>query len=124
MFTPICSSGSPSPPLLTSYFSSDFRRSYECDAAARNDAFFNRSARGVHGILDASFLLFHLGFGCRTDFDHGHTADEFRETLLQFLAIVVGSGVFDLGPKRFHAAFDVMTACRRLRRSWCCLCRS
>ena len=81
-------------------------RANERDAAAGNDSFFDGRARCVHRIFDASLLLLHFGFGRRADFDHRDAADQLRQPLLQFLAIVVGSGLFDLRAELLHAAFD------------------
>ena len=50
----------------------------------------------MEGVLDACFLLFHLGFGSCTDVDDGNTAGEFRKALLELLAIVIAGGFFDL----------------------------
>src|SRR5208337_3529166 len=75
-------------------------------AAAWNDALLDGSFGGVHGVLDASLLLFHLGLGCRAHLDLSHAAHQLGQPLLQFLAVVVGSGVFDLGAELLHAAFD------------------
>ncbi len=66
-----------------------FLRADECHTAARDDAFFNRGASRVQRVFDARFLLFHLGLSRGADVDHGHAAGEFRQTLLQFLAIVI-----------------------------------
>src|SRR6185436_13350865 len=77
-------------------------------AATRNDSFFNSRAGRVHRIFNARFLLFHFGLSCSTNFDHRNAADELREALLKFLAIVVGSGVVDLRTQSFDATFDVI----------------
>ena len=68
----------------------------ESNATTRNDTFFNGSARGMQGILDASFLFLHLGFGGSTDLDDGHTTGELGQALLELLAVVVGGGFVDL----------------------------
>ena len=57
-------------------------------------------------IFDARFLFFHFGFGRGTDLDHRHAADQLRQPLLQLLAIVVRSGVFDLRANLLDATFD------------------
>ena len=66
------------------------------DAAAGNDAFFDGRARRMQRIFDAGLLLFHFDFGRRADFDRRDAAGQLGQTLLQLLAVVVGSGVFDL----------------------------
>src|SRR5262249_5811831 len=81
-------------------------RADERDAAAWHDALFDRRLRRVHRVLDASLLFLHLGFGCGSDLDDGHTTDELREPLLQFLAVVVRRGVLNLRADLFDAAFD------------------
>src|SRR5580692_10345779 len=75
-------------------------------AAAGDNAFFHGCAGGVHGIFHAGFLLFHFGFGCGADFDDGYATDQFRQPLLQLLAVVVAGGLVDLAANFFYAAFD------------------
>ena len=82
-------------------------RADESDAAARDDAFFDRRAGRVQGVFDAGFLLLHLGFGRGADVDDGHATGELREALLELLAIVIGGGLFDLAADLVDAALDV-----------------
>src|SRR5262249_31938886 len=86
-------------------------RAAQRDAAARSDALLDRRPGRALRVLDAGFLLLHLGLGCRTALDDGHAADELRQPLLELLAIVVRRRVLDLGANLLHAAFD------RLRRT-------
>src|SRR5271170_3255563 len=83
-----------------------FGRAKQGHTTTRNDAFLNRGAGGMHGILNPSLLLLHLGLGCRTHLDDSHAAHQFRETLLELLAIVVGGGLLDLAANFLNAAFD------------------
>ncbi len=83
-------------------------RAQQSHAAARNDAFFDRRARGMQSILDTGFLFLHFGLGRRADLDHRNAAGQLRQPLLQLLAIVVGGGLFDLGAQLLDAAFDVL----------------
>src|SRR5205814_97710 len=57
--------------------------------------------------IDAPFLLLHLGLGRRADIDDGHAAREFRETLLEFFAIVIARRFFDLTTDLRNASFDI-----------------
>src|SRR4029079_16058459 len=82
------------------------RRAQQRDAAARDDAFLDRRFRGMHGILDARLLLFHLGLGGGADLDQRDAADQLGEPSLQFFAVVVGRGVLDLGADLFDATLD------------------
>src|SRR5271157_1074114 len=75
--------------------------------AARDDALFDRRTGCVHGVLDTSLLLFHFGFGCGPHFDYGYATDQFRQPLLQLLAVVVAGGLIDLAANFLHPAFDV-----------------
>ena len=77
------------------------------DAAARHDAFLDRRAGGVHGVVDAVLTLldFHLGGAAHTD--DGDPAGQFGQTLLQFFAVVIGGGFLDLGANLPAARFDV-----------------
>src|SRR5438094_6392311 len=84
-----------------------FLRAQECNTAAWDDAFFNRRTRGVQRIFDASFLLFHLGLGRSADVDDRNTAGEFRQALLQFLAIVIAGRLFNLTTDLCDAALDI-----------------
>ena len=68
------------------------------DAAARQDAFLDRGAGRVHGIIHAVLALLHLDFGGAADADDGNAARELGEALLQLLAVVVGGGLLDLPP--------------------------
>ena len=67
-------------------------------AAARNDAFLDRRAGGVEGVVDAVLLLLHLDFGRAANPDHGNAARELGQTLLELLLVVVGGGLLDLLP--------------------------
>ena len=59
------------------------------DAAARQDAFFDRRARRMHGILNAILLFPDLDFGRAAHPDHGDAAGQARQPFLQLLAVVV-----------------------------------
>ena len=50
----------------------------QSDSAARDNTFLHRSASRMHGIFDASFLLFHFGLGRRTNFNYSHATHELR----------------------------------------------
>src|SRR5256714_13629169 len=76
-------------------------------AASRNNAFLDGRAGGVHSILNASLLLFQLGFGGCADFNDGDAADQLGKALLELLLVVVGGGVFDLLADLLDAAFDL-----------------
>ena len=76
------------------------------DTAAYHNAFLNGGTGGVHRIFDARLLLFHLHFGCCTDVNHGDTTGEFREAFLQFLPVIVRSGVFNLPANLLDAALN------------------
>src|SRR3546814_11939256 len=65
-----------------------------------------RGAGRVKRVVDAILAFLDLDFGRAADLDHGHTAGELGETLLELLAIVIAGGVFDLGTDRFGTALD------------------
>src|SRR6266567_3620010 len=75
--------------------------------AARDDAFFHRRTGCVHGVLDTSLLLFHFRLGRGANFDYSQATDQFRQPLLQLLAVVVAGGLIDLAANFLHPAFDV-----------------
>ena len=66
------------------------------NAAARQDAFLDRRAGRVHGVIHAVLALLHLDLGRAADADHRDAARELGETLLQLLAVVVRGGLLDL----------------------------
>src|SRR4029077_20508997 len=84
-----------------------FFRAHQRDTAACDDAFLNRGTRGVQRIFDTSFFLFHLGLGRSADVDDRNTACEFRQALLQFLAIVIAGRLFNLTTDLGDAALDI-----------------
>src|SRR5207244_10801915 len=67
----------------------------------------DRRTPGVQRIFDASFLLFHLRRGRSADVDDRNTAGEFRQALLQFLAIVITGRLFNLTTDLCDAALDI-----------------
>src|SRR5262249_9662121 len=76
------------------------------DAAAGDDALFDRRLRRVHRVLDARLLLFPLALGRRAALEDRDAADQLREPLLQLFTIVVGRRVLDLRADLLDAAFD------------------
>jgi len=71
-----------------------------------------RIRSGMQGILDTRLLLFHLGLGRSADSDDRHAAAQFRQPLLQFLAIVVRGSFFNLGAESLDPALDVFRRSR------------
>src|SRR5205823_14893973 len=84
-----------------------FLRAQQRDTAAWNDAFLNRRTRSVQRVFDTSFLLLHLGLSRSADVDDRNTAGEFRQALLQFLAIVITGRLFNLTTDLCDAALDI-----------------
>ena len=66
------------------------------DAAAGDDALFDRGLGRLHRVLDAVLLLLELDLGGRADLDDRDAAGQLGEALLELLAVVVGVGVVDL----------------------------
>src|SRR5208282_5532794 len=75
-------------------------------AAAGDNAFFNRGAGRMKGVLDAGFLFLHLGLGRGADVDDGHAAGQLGQAFLQFLAVVIGGGFLDLAANLVDAPLD------------------
>src|SRR5207248_2486574 len=73
-----------------------------------DNAFLNRRARSMQGVFHASFLLFHLCLSGSADVDNGHTAREFRQTLLELFAIVIARRLLDLTANLIHATLDIV----------------
>src|SRR5690606_23593406 len=80
---------------------------YQGYTTARYHAFFDGCAGSMQRVFDTGLLLFHLDFGGSADFDHGNTAGQFGQALLQLLFVVVRSGFFNLLADLRHAGFDV-----------------
>ena len=59
------------------------------DAAAGHDAFFDRRAGGVEGVVDAVLLFLHFDFGRAADADHRNPAGQLGQTFLQLFLVVV-----------------------------------
>src|SRR5699024_10791000 len=80
----------------------------ECQATTGNDALFNSGLRVAYGIFDAvlAFLEFNLSCGAGTD--DGDTTGELGQTFLEFLAVVLGVGVFDLTADLADAATNLV----------------
>src|SRR5678815_814804 len=66
------------------------------NTASRNNAFLDRRAGRMQGVLDARLLFFHLDFGRRADLDHRNAACELGYTLLQLFLVVVAGSFVDL----------------------------
>jgi len=64
----------------------------------------------MHGIVDPVLAFLHLDFGRPTDADHRYPASELGEPLLQLLAIIVRSRLFDLRLDLLDAALDTTDA--------------
>ncbi len=79
-----------------SSLSSAFCARISAHAAAGHDAFLDGGTGRVQRVFDAGLLLLHLDLGGCTDLDHGDTAGELRNALLQLLLVVVGGGLLDL----------------------------
>ncbi len=58
-------------------------------------------------IFNTRFLLFHFGLGRSADMNDGHATGEFRQTLLQFLFVVIRRGVVDLTLDLLDASLDI-----------------
>ena len=82
-------------------------RAQQRDAAAGDDAFFDRRTRGVQRVFDARLLFLHLDFGRGADLDHRHAAGQLGHALLQLLPVVVAGRFLDLLADLLDARFDV-----------------
>src|SRR6185295_16416631 len=83
------------------------QRADQRNAAARDHAFFDGGTGRVQRVFDAGLLLFHLDLGGSADLDHGDTAGELGNTLLQLLLVVVGGRFGRLLADRLDARLDV-----------------
>ena len=78
------------------------------DSTAREVTLFNCRAGGIESILNPVLLLLHLDFGASAHIKDSYTAGELSESLLEFLLVVVGSGVLDLGTDLGNPLCDLL----------------
>src|SRR3954470_18681416 len=83
------------------------QRADQRNAAARDHAFFNGGTPRVQRVFDAGLLLFHFDLGGSANLDHGNTAGELRNALLQLFLVVVGGRFGRLLADRLHTRLDV-----------------
>src|SRR5690606_15692800 len=76
-------------------------------ATARNNAFLNRCAGCVQGVIDAILTLLHLNFGRTANANDSNATSQLGKTLLKLLTVVVGRGLFNLSSDLGNAAFDL-----------------
>ena len=78
------------------------------NSAASDNALFHSGLSIPNSILDAvlAFLQLHLGGGA--NLDHGHTAGQLSQTLVQLLTVVFGIGVLDLGTDLVHPTLNLV----------------
>ena len=91
IFAPVSSSPS------SSFVEVDRLRRDQRDAAAGDDAFLDRGAGGVQGVLDRAFFSFISVSVAAPTLICGDAAGQLREALLELLAVVVAVGGVDLG---------------------------
>src|SRR5450631_3278183 len=77
----------------------------QSDATTGDHAFFDTGAGGGECILDTCLTIFQFNFGASADFNNGNTTGQFCQALLQFLAVVIAGGIFDLG---FDLAYAIL----------------
>src|SRR4029434_7387087 len=82
-------------------------RADEGYATARDNALFDAAAGRMKSSLNTRLLFLHLGFGRSTHVDHGDTARQLGEALLELLAVVVGGGFLDLTANLAYATLMV-----------------
>src|ERR1700731_3062204 len=82
-------------------------RAHQSHTAARNHALFDGGTGCVQRIFDAGFLFLHFNLGRSTDLDHGNTAGELGNALLEFFLVIVRGRFLDLLANAFDARLDV-----------------
>src|SRR5262249_15323985 len=80
----------------------------KCHAAAGENAFRNRRTGGVQRVLDAAFLLLHVGFGRCPDADDGDAAPELGQPFAELLPVVFAFGLLHLSANLLDAALNVL----------------
>ena len=61
----------------------------------------------MQGVLYTGLLFLHFRLGGSANVDHGNTSGQLSQTLLQLLAVIVGSGFLDLTADLLNATLDV-----------------
>ena len=62
----------------------------------------------MHGIVDPVLAFLHLDLRGPPDANDRHATSQFGQPLLQFLAVVVGRRLLDLGPDLCNATLDLL----------------
>src|ERR1700681_3440103 len=93
--------------VLTDQLLDGLQRAHQRHAAARNHAFFDGRTGRVQCVFDAGLLFLHFDFGRSTDLDHGNTAGELGNALLEFFLVVIGGRFLDLLTNALDASLDV-----------------
>ena len=78
------------------------------DTSTRKVTFLYSGTGGVESILNPVLLLLHLHLGVGTDIEHGHTASQFSQALLQLLLVVRALRVGNLVLELSHTLLDVL----------------
>src|SRR5262249_11531785 len=86
----------------------------ECHAAAGENAFRDRRTGGVQRVLDAAFLLLHVGFSRRPDADDGHAASQLRQPFAALFLVILAFGLLHLSANLLDAALNVLLLARAL----------
>ncbi len=81
--------------------------------ASGHDSFFDSRPSGVHGVLDASFLLLKLRLGCCAHLDDSYAANQLGQAFLELFFVIVGGGVFDLCTKLPNTSLVSLRLCQR-----------
>src|SRR5207253_8842426 len=80
---------------------------YDGHAGTGDSTLLGGCACCVHGVHNATLLLFHFGLGRATHLTYRHATNQLRQPLLQLLAVVVAGGLVDLAADFLYAAFDL-----------------
>ena len=62
----------------------------------------------MHGVFHTSLFLLQLGLSRCTHFDHRNATDQFCQSFLQLLPVIVRCGLFNLRSDLFDAAFNLL----------------
>src|ERR1700744_667029 len=93
--------------VLADQLLNGLERTDQSDTAARDHAFFDGRTGRVQRIFNAGLLFLHFDFGRSVYFDHGNTAGELGNALLEFFLVVVRGRFLDLLANAVDAALDV-----------------
>src|SRR5690242_5616332 len=80
----------------------------ESHATARHNTLLDGGACRMHGVVDPVLAFLHLNLRSAADANDRNATSQFGQPLLQFLTVVVGRCLLDLGPDLCNTTLDLL----------------